>query len=354
MSPRKVLPIVVPDIVSYAHLTCFLSVLYSDPKPLKWVYSNYVQLHMDTASMFTDYLTPGPEQHMIPCLHGSQRIHRESIVRFSPSFVDFVRFQIDNGYYCWTYVNEYYIPNTFAFENQSFTHPLMIYGYDDTVQKFSVAGFFAQRKFGMCELPYESLEKAFKEVELPSQSGEQDTVILFKLHETRKAECEFRLAWVMEQLSDYLHSRRSGYMKGALAPNVPQGRVYGLDIYDVLRIPFTKTELLSDSQGIDHRPLYVLWEHKKMMNRRIAYMAEQGYFSFSDAVVEGYRKVEQEALAVWNLFLKFLMTRDARLARQIVERLGTLKEKDSLAIARMLDEYGAFNLKKEENAESTH
>lgn len=344
MSPRKVLPIVVPDIVSYAHLTCFLSVLYSDPHPLKWVYSNYVQLHMDTASLFTDYLTPSPEQHMIPCLHGSQRIHRETIVRLSPSFVDFVRFQIDHGYYCWTYVNEYFIPSTLAFGNQSFTHPLMIYGYDDTERKLSVAGFFAQRKFGTCELPYETMEQAFKEAELPSQSGEQDIVMLFKLHERRMKECEFRLDWVMEQLSDYLHARRSGYMKGALAPGVPQGRVYGLGIYDVLRIQLTREELLSDSHGIDHRPLYVLWEHKKMMNRRIAYMTEQGYFTLSDEVVERYKKVEQMALSVWNLFLKFLMIRDARLARQIDERLEVLKEKDSLAVSRMLDEYADYIL----------
>lgn len=344
MSGSAVLPLAVPDIVSYAHVTCFLSVLYTDPQALKWVYSNYVQLHLDTNSLFTDYLTPGLEQNMIPCLHGSQRIHRDTVLRLSPRFVDFIRFQLDNGYYCWTYVNEYYVPNTLAFENHSFTHPLMIYGYDDTERMVDVAGFFAQQRYGTCKLSYEALEKAFKEADIQPLSTEQDTVILFKLHEKRKAECEFRLAWVMEQLGDYLHSRRSGYLKGALEPKVPKGRVYGLDIYDALQRPFRLEQPPSRRIGFDHRPFYVLWEHKKMMNRRLAYMAEQGVFAFSESVLEGYRKVEQDALAVWNLFLKYLMSQDGRLAQQMIERLGQLKETDSLVISRMLDEFEASKL----------
>ncbi|MFC5469184.1 hypothetical protein ACFPPD_10680 [Cohnella suwonensis] len=339
MAARKILPIAEPDITSYAHFAFFLSVLYTDTDALRWVYSNFIPLSMKdfSGSKWVDYYTQTPYDHLVPSLIGSVHLTRKMILRQSPSFADFVRNSIEDGYYVSTNVDEFYIPGTAAYQNRSNLHGLFIHGYDDESRKFHVTGFLANQRYGGTVVDYEAMEQAFRELEPEDDYHFTVYTHLFKLNPKHKPNYDFKVPWVMEQLEDYWLAKPSDRRMQAFEERQTATCLWGMDIYDGLIL---QIERHIDKEAIlDHRPFHVLWEHKRMMNRRLAYMEQKGFYVCSPEAAEGFRNVEKSALVNRNLILKYWMSSDNRNLEQLAERLGRLKSEESLVIERLLNEY---------------
>lgn len=338
MSSRKILPIVTPDILSYQHISYFHSVLYTDKNMLRWAYSNYVQLSMAEwdGVMMLDYFTQTPVKHCVPGFEDPQRMTRETILRFAPSFSDFVRFSIDEGFYVWTHVDDYYIPGTVSYQNRSNPHGILIYGYEEQERMFHITGYLANQRYGSAIISYDQIEKGFKEFEADPVYYTNYTHLL-KLNELTKHLYDFNVPWVMEQLSEYLHATPSQWRMQAFEEKNSNPTTWGMDVFDKLQSQIKRH--IAKEVILDHRPFYILCEHKKMMNQRLAYMEEHGYFTFSANVFDGYRKVEQDALMIRNLQLKYLLSLDNQFLEQMIVRLDHLKTKETLVIEQMLEEY---------------
>ncbi|MBW5445447.1 hypothetical protein GE107_05150 [Cohnella sp. CFH 77786] len=342
MAARKILPIAEPDITSYAHFAFFLSVLYTDTDSLRWVYNHFVQLFMRGSldgSLMVDYYTNNPDDHhYIPSLAGSPRLARKMIQRCFPRFADFVRSAIEDGYYVTTFVNDFYIPGTVAYQNRSNPHSIFLYGFDDESRTFQATAFLSNQRYGVTSVGYEDLERAFHGFEPADEFHYTAYTHLYKLNERRKSSCEFHVGWLMKQLEDYRHAAPSNRVKERFEVENSPPLVWGMEIYDCLLRQIERH--VAREINLDHRPFYVLWEHKRMMNRRFAYMERQGYYVVSPEAAEGYRNVEQSALVTRNLILKYWMTLDNRYLEQLAERLIRLKDEEAVAIERLLDEYG--------------
>lgn len=342
MEHSKILPIATPDITSYAHETYFLSVLHTDEDALRWVYSNYIQLYMWVwdldEGIMVDYYTPNAEEHFVPCLGGYQRMTRKTVKRLSPCFTDFVRGGIDDGYYVWVFLDEYFIPGTVAYQNRTNPHAFLINGYDDKSRMFNVTGYFANQHYGAKLVSYDDVERGFNEFET-EEFQYPNFVRLLKLNGYYKELYEFKVSWVMEQLKELLLSTPSSWRMKAFEGRTKYPNVWGMNVYDRLQ---QQIRLHIDEQAVlDHRPSYVIWEHKKMMNKRLSYMKGRGDFVFSDEVFEQYRQIEQSALVIRNLHLKYYMSFDNCFLEQLIDRLGRLKTDESLVIEKMLSEYEA-------------
>ncbi|MFC5469000.1 hypothetical protein ACFPPD_09720 [Cohnella suwonensis] len=346
MSARKILPIATPDLTSYAHLAYHLSILYTDKDALRWVYANFIQLYVKDDVM-VDYYTQNPDCSLVPSIGGSPRMTKNLIRRFSPSFTDFVRQCIDEGYYLSTFVDEFYIPGTVAYRNRSNNHGIFIYGYDDGSRMFHVSAFLSNQSYGDTLVSYEDMEQGFQGIE-PRPFHYTFYTHLYKLNELYKPFFGFYAPWVMEQMDDYLHAKPSDRRMRAFEETKTPSFIWGMDIYDWMRNKIERQ--MARETMIDHRPFYVLWEHKRMMNRRLAYMETNDFYVCSTEVLEGYRKVEQAALLIRNLKLKFLMSFDNRYLEQLIARLGALKAEESLVVERMLEEYETSLRLGDENA----
>ncbi|USB33496.1 BtrH N-terminal domain-containing protein [Paenibacillus sp. YPG26] len=349
MSNRKVLPIATPDLTSYAHLSYFLSIMYTDKDALRWVYSHYIQLHVrhwsDTSMV--DYFTQNPDVHLVPTVGGSPRLNRGFVKRWAPSFGEFVRRSIDDGQYVVTFVDDYYIPGTVAYQNRSNPHGLMIYGYDDDSRMFHVSAYLANQSYGNTLVSYDDMEMAYQGID-PDPFNYTGYLHLYRLNETFKSLYPFQVPWVMEQMEDYLYARPSSRRLLAFEEPHDIPPTWGIETYDWM-IHESERQLARQT-FVDHRPFYVLWEHKKMMNRRLAYMEEEGYFTFSGEVAAEYREVEQSAMLARNLKLKHMMSNDDRHMVQLIDRLKALKSAESLVIERMLEEYERSIRTQDENA----
>lgn len=340
MGVRNILPIAEPDITSYAHHAFSLSVLHTEPRCLDWVYSNFVQLSFIdwVDGILLDYFSPNAYDHPIPALYGSPRLTRNMILRSYPSFVDFARESIDDGCYVSTYADEYYIPGTVAYQNRSNPHVELIHGYDNDSRQFHVTGFLANQTYGQTIVRYDDMEIAFKDFEVTKANHYTDYTHLFKLN--RLFGYDFSVQWVMEQLEEYAFAKPSMKRWQAFQWRETVPREWGINIYDSLIRKIH--ELIEGTFILDHRPFQVVWEHKKMMNRRIAYMERQGYYACSPEVTEGYARLERSAAAGRHLILKYWMTKDNRKLEELIKLLYKIKTEESLVAERMLQEYQLF------------
>ncbi|GEM_PF-2371976 len=339
MTPSKRLPIAVPDITSYTHVTYALSIMHTDPDALRWVYSNYIQLFTRESghSIQVDHYTPTAEHHLIPCLGGSQRLTRKTLEKYAGGFVNFARESIEDGYYVWTSVDEFYIPGTAAYQNRSNPHAIMIHGYDDARSVFRLTGYFENQRYGEAEVSYADMEQAYYGFEPKDDIHWTNFVRMLKLNRYYKKFYEFKTHWVMEQLEEYGLAKPSSRRMEVFEEKVDSPTVWGSDAYDRLQLQIDRH--IAKEGIVDHRPFYVLWEHKKMMNKRIAYMEENGFYRFSERSKEEWLKIEQSALLARNLELKYLVSFNNRFLEQLKDQLAALKREESLAIERTLDDY---------------
>ncbi|WP_239616497.1 hypothetical protein [Cohnella mopanensis] len=346
MAVRRILPIAVPDITSYTHVTYALSVMHTDRDALRWVYSNYVQLFTwDWGhAIKVDHYTQTAEHHLVPCLGGSQRITRKMLGKYPGGFVNFARENIEEGYYVWACVDEFYIPGTSAYQNRSYPHAVFIYGYDDDRSTFMITGYFQNQRYGEAEVSYADMEKAYYGFEPEDEINWTNFVRMLKLNSHYKKFYEFKTHWVMEQLEEYWLAKPSSRRMEAFEETWTHQTIWGSDVYDILQLQIDRH--IAKQGIVDHRPFYVLWEHKRMMNRRIAYMEENGFYEVSDRSKEEWRKIEQSALQARNLELKYLMSFNNRFLEQLKERLAALKQEESNAIERMLEDYARSGGKK--------
>lgn len=341
MATRRILPIAEPDLVSYPHLAFPLAMLQTDSEAQRWVYSNYVQLYLSdrTGEMMMDFFTPNPFDYFVPILHCSPRMNRTLVRRSYPSFVDFVRVSIDENYYLWTHVDEFYIPGTSSYRNKSYPHGIMIHGYDDEQRMFHVVGFLSNQRYGSGEVGYDDMEKAYFDFEPPEWKPYTEHSILLKTYPGFLKANAFSLRWVMDQLQDYLHAKPSDQRMPAFELQLPSPHAWGMAVYDRLQERLRRN--IENTYIVDHRSFYVLWEHKKMMNRRIAFMAREGYYACSSETAEDWSNLEKQASVNLNLILKYWMTRDNKHLELLIERLGKMKADETLIIERMLQDYEA-------------
>jgi len=348
MATRRILPIADPELVSYPHLAFPLAMLQTDPEAHRWVYSNYVQLYLSdrTDEMMMDFFTPNPFDYFVPILYGSPRLNRTMVRRSYPSFADFVRVSIDESYYLWTHVDEFYIPGTSSYQNKSYPHGIMIHGYDDDRRVFHVVGFLSNQRYGSGEVGYEEMEQAYFDFEPPEWKAYTEHSILLKTYPGFLKANAFNLQWVMDQLKDYLHAKPSDQRMPAYELQLPSPHAWGMEVYDRLQERLQRT--IENTYIVDHRPFHVLWEHKKMMNRRIAYMAREGYYVCSAETAEGWTYLEKQASVNLNLILKYWMTRDPKHLGQLIERLSKMKADEAQLIERMLQQFEISSIAKEE------
>jgi hypothetical protein len=339
MANRRMLSIAEPDITSYPYLSYPLAVLQTNPESLRWVYSNFVQLYLSdrVEEMILDYFSPNPFDHFVPILFGCPRLTRKMVRSTYPSFADFVRSSIDDDYYVSTFVDEFYIPGSSAYQNRSFPHGILIHGYDDDNRLFDVVGFLSNQRYGNTKVSYDDMEKAYYDFEPVEWKQYAEQTLLLKPFQSSLKTNEFNLQWVMDQLEDYLLAKPSDRRMPVYELYKTSPHVWGTATYDRMR---ERLELQIENKFIvDHRAFYVMWEHKKMMNSRIAYMERQGYYTCSEGTVEGWRQLERSASVNVNLILKYWMTFDNKHLGQLIERLGKMKAEEVLILERMLQQY---------------
>ncbi|WP_342570436.1 hypothetical protein MKY85_18005 [Paenibacillus sp. FSL R5-0749] len=343
----KTLPLCDPLISNYPQHAFYLSIISDHQECQPWIYSNYTNLFLSdwkNDEIFLDFYVQTPEHHFNPWLKDSQRLHRDLILGSIPDFISFIKDQIDSGYYVWTHVDEYYIPDTPSFRNYRFAHAVMIYGYDDTAREFQLAGFFKYRIYSRTTVSYDDLKTAFEHCDIYDDYLNFTHLLKINPEYHNGKIYEFSLSYFAECMENYYTSRNeTENFKSFYTPALYSDRTFGLDIYHKLIMFFEM--MLSKQRTIDTRLLYTLKEHKKFMNLKIKYIEQEGHYVFPVKFKDNYIRVEQEATIILNQFLKYGMTQREDHIISLMGRLGALYQLEKESLELLLNDFNSRGIR---------
>ncbi len=321
-------------------------VLSIDEKSLPWFLNNHIQLvfykdNIEKNNIIFDFFT-GNVFGGIPLLQYEAVNDNYHIKSSQAATIEFIKECINNGYYIYTFVNEFYIPNRLAYNKYDCSHDILIYGYDEDNHLCNTIGYTDKLQFNESEISFDAFYRAF-------QCDRNICIRIFKLVDN--IDSKFNISTVYEMLCDYANSTNCSnklglyfdldtYNKYYFEGRLNCGEVYGLSIYEGL-IMYCQV-ILDNGNKMDMRPFYGNYEHKMCMLQRLDYMEEHNYLS-SCNIKDLYTDINKKAKTILNLVIKYNITKDKNIIRKIINLLNNLNANENDVVKKLLYELEIHN-----------
>ncbi|MFD1887694.1 hypothetical protein [Paenibacillus wenxiniae] len=332
----KTLPLSKPLISSYPQHAFYLSIISNNVECQPWIYSQYTNMFLSDwkdEELFLDFYVQTPEHHFNPWFKDSQRLHRNLIKQSISDIISFIRNQIDEDYYIWTHIDEYFIPGTPSYKTKRFAHAILIYGYDDINEELHISGFFNSRHYSQIIISYENFKMAFENCDIYDDYLNYTHLLKINPEYHNGSIYQFDILYFVECINNYYKSiNETENFKSFYTPQLYSDRTFGIRIYSKL-IEYLES-ILSKQQTIDRRILFILVEHKKFMNMKIKYIEQEGHYYFPKLFKENYERIEKETLIALNQLLKYEITKSEDNIIRLIERLRFIHmlENDTLEL----------------------
>ena len=257
----------------YLHRSLPMCIILSNENYKGWYYTNFVQIMsniLDNGVVELNYITPRDGYMEIAeniCL-GYPLLHYEG------EFVNYVIECLNRGYYLIVHLDEFYIPDKWAYELSHFVHASLVYGYNIEKRELYGIGFDDDMifreitfDFDMFNDAYESGKKNYKE---DAFWCEWSAVQLIK-PKSPNVPFQFDLRRFRDELDDYMTSRRDDYKLYSF--DYPMERMRcGMCVYDQV---IEELQKMKTGDGhIDYRAIHLIAEHKKGLLERFEYIKE--------------------------------------------------------------------------------
>jgi hypothetical protein len=332
---NKKLPIVLQkEINSALYYALPLCVILTEEKLKSWFYEHFIETYYYNGSY--NYL----EDDMIK--GGFNSILDK--IRFSYSnldeinIIDIIIDGINNGCYCYIYLDEFYLPAKGNFNH--FYHESLIYGYDNNKNKFLAIAFDKNMSFDKLEYDYKSLINAFK-------SGKEIAlndfpVTLFKIRDFENS-YPFNLSRFVTKLSNYINSiyKNQDYMYYANLQDILSHSNIGISGYPQFLAHINKQ--INTLNYSNFMNVHFIYEHKKGLINRLAFIKEKFLSSEKlDDLINELNEITQKYLTARNLIMKYIILSEqeknipinklTKISSQIIDILekNIIKEKEVL------------------------
>ncbi len=301
-------------ILCYPHHSEYLSTIMTNDYDIEAILKNYIQLvynknidRMDF-SFGIDIYTYINNYSMVDKFCYSKDIINSGFL----SLCDFIKKNIDEGYYVCFLLDTYYV-NAYHKSNNGMHkfHNPMIYGYDET--GFWAADHFMEGKFSYDKISYKEIED--------SKIREEDYDWLYGIHTWKlRNDMYMGIDLDVKSIKRYLHD----YLKGKESCSTSlweKGRrdknfVYGIEVYRCIKSYVAKTKV-----NMDERIAYVLYEHTKVMEFLCKRLARHAYINTNSDIFLELEQLANFKKIILNLFLKYNLTKEQYISTQICEIL---------------------------------
>jgi len=245
-----------------------------------------------------------------------------------PSFTAFIKECINMDYYVLVYVNTFYIKEYDTYNQTHRHHPVLIYGYDDEDNTFSIADFFTQKGYYFATTTYQEIENS--KIDASTENLFMG-VFLFKQN-TRHYRQDFSIQCVIPLLEDYLNSRDSNIRNMIYgSPSLENGEyTFGLNIYNVL-IDHLRRDIY-----IENSTITVLVDHKTIMKELIKYLHRKGYIHKINYIYSQYEEIYSETRLIRSLIIKRRFIDGDEITQRIIAKFNDLKTKEKHAIQHLI------------------
>ncbi|BCJ95338.1 hypothetical protein acsn021_29070 [Anaerocolumna cellulosilytica] len=280
----------------YQHHAYTLGILLNSEKEYMWLYNNYIQLAFtkslgwDSFNFYMDYITHQPvftREHLSDSLLKSNHIKA----------LDYIFNALNEGKYVLACVDEFYIPNRRAYQKFNYVHDILIYGYDDELMEFEVAGYDDRMNYSITKVPYKNMELSKPQyIDILSVNS--------------KYPFEMNIKSILLQLKQYINEIDNLLLGDMYRSDRTYGIEACLDILDMYKEEFRLNHLC------DIRPIYLLVEHKECMYKRIELINK----IYNIKPEEDYYYIVEGFLILKNLLLKYNYTQSDRSIDVFVEK----------------------------------
>ena len=233
---------------------------------------------------------------------------------------------LEQGYYCYTYINEKYVGN-----KQDTAHDVFVIGKNDRTKKFKVIGYFNSR-YSSIEMDYELMMETFASgltIALSSNNAIDDYVKLYKPLFNDKTVYHLKLGTLILRTQEYLDSTNTGMLKRSGDINhgmyeMPNS-YYGLSMYTqwIEELAFQGSKL----GEVDYRKFHAVYEHKLMMSRRVGVL-ERKYGTLFNHEKKMLREIIHFLEVLRMLALKYNNSRKKENFENILQKISVLHDLD--------------------------
>ncbi|EFM11365.1 hypothetical protein PaecuDRAFT_1811 [Paenibacillus curdlanolyticus YK9] len=334
---RKILPMIMPEITSFQHYTAILSIIDNDDRIQEWKFTHFFQLF----ALVNDYNENGKHIPYVDfysttyILKSTPWVNVQTVTMHElnqQDIIDYVIASIDAEQYVYISVECQHIV-AHNKPDESFPHPIIIFGYDREQQVVHIADFF-NSAYSFKEASFQELRTAYETYVEGSFWWDGAQVLALNDNEPKVS---IDSAFYKSLLSDYLHSTTQApyvldYGSDLIhhtktVPSVYSTK-YGMSIYD---------ELIANFGGrgpVDYTVLPVLTDHKRNLYQFIEYMKTKGVLP-SD--YPDYCEILNKTKATRNTFLKGVLRGDDRYYKQIADNLAEIRDLERRAIADLIE-----------------
>lgn len=321
MESGHILPIREPLLKAYLHIGMPFSILPEKFETNGWVYNTYIQLvyhDENSADAFMDFTQERFwEEHNVftkgflgfPAGTDEERIEM---------LIEWKRF-MDMGYYIFGDWDEYYIPDTPFYEKSFFRHYFLAYGYENG--EICVEGYLADGHWHRFRVE----EEIFLQAVLPDKDRDKNGYVGVNLYRPRADKLfTFDPGQVKREVKAYLCSEGE-----------TTELLYGVEA--VRKFFDQMTGAMEEGADFPIQSVYIIYEHKVMMLKRLEYMTAEKNGCTEDDVQE-YQKVVDQVFSVVCSCVKYRMTRRVAHLERIREKINDAIESEQKLLRRIFNE----------------
>lgn len=264
---RATLPLAEPACGAYQFYAFPLAIIGLEGASTDWLLSNFIQLAYDPDGWEADVPFCFSSYDPVECPWiDVTRLDRDWLDAMCVDPPDLVRTSIDLGRYVCLDLDCFHLEFSPLHGRGHASHDVLIHGYDDDAASYDVFTYGTDGFLRSRSVPIDDVVAAYRSAH--SYRPATRRVHLYELR--REASFPLDVGHVRMLLHEYVTARNSSERFAGL--RTPWTRIWGIATYEVLR------EYLADCAAgrreLDLRHLEVLREHKTLMTRRVARVAE--------------------------------------------------------------------------------
>lgn len=336
----KILPMVEPIIQTYHYDSYPISIMKAHgDEYLKWVLSNYIQLNafkdiIKRQDVFLEFY--GPQGFTAPFLN-TQLVLWSAFTNLEININDYIIKHIEQEYYLYFQVDEYYIHNRKAYKNQHYIHDLLIYGYDEEEEIYNVVGYNQDFIYRESTVTFKEFQEAFCNNNIDKEENYwADRIFMFKYKDSNY---EFNIDLIKHLLTEYLNSKNT-YERYNRFNNPTREKVYGLETYNKVleHLDYAKRDIKCFKHlpegHIDNRMFRLIMEHKQLMLMRLEYINKN--ITDISNIIKEYTLVVKIAQNSILLSIKYEITHSKKILDSLIENIKMIQEKDNILLNDLL------------------
>jgi len=269
----------------------------------------------------------------------------------SHEILEYVVHSINANHYVCLYLDDYYLGCKKEFGICHSVQPILIYGYEQTMQKFRAVGFDINQMFSSVEVTYQELISGYLHAADILFSGGFKGTLLNSLHlHRRQTVGGFDLYSFAKQLGYYTElynvsvqdvlNMNSRFRVGV---QIEHGSIEtclvqtGVNVYRNLQLGL---ERLGDGHAvIDYKQMHLVYEHKLGLLRRLKLVLNlHGEVSGLGVLVSAYEGVVRQMQIARLKFLKYTYSDDNRLLTDIASIINETGLEERRIIAEIHDQ----------------